>query len=262
MSLILVAHGTRMPHGVAMIGNLAEQASAVCGHTVHVAFVDVLGPTPSEVLRTTAAAAGPAVVVPAFLSRGFHIHADLPAHVAAGGRPDVITTQALGPSLQAARIVTDQLRRSGWRPDDSVILAAAGSSDQTAQADLRATSSMLSALIRSPVALAFAATGTPNVSEAVAAARSRSRCRVFVASYLLADGLFQDRLRNSGADVVSHPLGAHPSLAGLIASRFDKALTSHLHDFVDQSRLIDRHRDSQVLQAATIIKSERLLGDR
>ena len=54
--------------------------------------------------------------------------------------------------------------------------------------------------------------------------RARGARRVAVASYLLADGLFQDRLRASGADVVSAPLGTHPGVARLVASRFRRAL--------------------------------------
>jgi sirohydrochlorin ferrochelatase len=67
--------------------------------------------------------------------------------------------------------------------------------------------------------LAFAATGTPRVADAVAALRRRGG-RVVVASYLLSEGLFQDRLRASGADVVTEPLGTHPGLVRLIANRF------------------------------------------
>jgi sirohydrochlorin ferrochelatase len=47
---------------------------------------------------------------------------------------------------------------------------------------------------------------------------------VVVASYLLSEGLFQDRLRASGADVVTEPLGTHPGLVRLIANRFRRAL--------------------------------------
>jgi sirohydrochlorin ferrochelatase len=46
---------------------------------------------------------------------------------------------------------------------------------------------------------------------------------VVVASYLLADGLFQDRLHASGADVVTAPLGTHPGIARMIANRFRRA---------------------------------------
>ena len=75
MGLILVAHGTRRPGGVEMIGDLAAQVSTLLGRTVQVAFVDVLGPTPSEVLS---ASGQPAIVVPAFLARGYHVRIDLP----------------------------------------------------------------------------------------------------------------------------------------------------------------------------------------
>ena len=44
-----------------------------------------------------------------------------------------------------------------------------------------------------------------------------------VASYLLSESLFQDRLRASGADVVTEPLGTHPGLVRLIANRFSRA---------------------------------------
>ena len=220
MSLILAAHGTRRPGGVAMIGDLAAKVSALVERTVQVAFVDVLGPTPSEVLSS---AGRPAVVVPAFLARGYHVRTDLPAHVAASGHPNATVTPALGPSREIAQIVAQQLVKSGWRPGDSVILAAAGTSDPRARADLRITAALVSALTRSSVDLGFAATGDPHVCEAVERARRRGR-RVVVVSYLLADGLFQEVLRASGADIVTRPLGTHPGLARLIASRFQSAL--------------------------------------
>jgi sirohydrochlorin ferrochelatase len=220
MSLILAAHGTRRPGGVAMIGDLAANVSALVERTVQVAFVDVLGPTPSEVLSS---AGRPAVVVPAFLARGYHVRTDLPAHVAASGHPNATVTPALGPSREIAQIVAQQLVKSGWRPGDSVILAAAGTSDPRARADLRITAALVSALTRSSVDLGFAATGDPHVCEAVERARRRGR-RVVVVSYLLADGLFQEVLRASGADIVTRPLGTHPGLARVIASRFQTAM--------------------------------------
>lgn len=224
MSLILVAHGTRRPCGVAMIGGLAAQVSTLLDRTVQVAFVDVLGPTPSEVLSEAAATGRRAIVVPAFLSRGYHVRTDLPAHVAASGHSNVIVTLALGPSGQIARIVAHQLIKSGWGPGDSVILGAAGTSDYRARADLHTTATLLSALTGSRVSLGFAGTGDPHVHEVVASARRNGARRVVVASYLLADGLFQQRLRGCGADLVSQPLGSHPALARLIANRFRRAV--------------------------------------
>jgi sirohydrochlorin ferrochelatase len=220
MSLMLVAHGTRKQQGVAMIGDLAEQVSETLGQTVHVSFVDVLGPTPSEVL---AQIDEPAIVVPAFLSRGYHVTSDIPTHVNASGHPDVTVTEALGPGPQLVRVLADRLVESGWRHDDSVILAAAGTSDPGAQRDLHMMATGLSAITSSRVELAFAATGTPRVHEAVESLRRRGARRVVVASYLLSEGLFQDRLRDSGADVVTEPLGTHPGLVRLIANRFSRA---------------------------------------
>lgn len=221
MNPIVVAHGTRKAGGVAMIGDLVDRVSAELGVAVRTAFVDVLGPTPSDLLRTLGAR--PAVLVPAFLAGGYHVRTDIPAHVAASGHPDVVVTDPLGPSPQLVRVLTDRLVESSWRPTDSVVLAAAGTSDPSALRDLRITAAMLSAAIGGRVELAYAATGEPRVANAVTDLRARGAQRVVVASYLLADGLFQDRLRASGADVVTEPLGTHAGVARLIAGRFRRA---------------------------------------
>ncbi|MEO3758960.1 sirohydrochlorin chelatase [Mycobacterium sp. B14F4] len=220
MNNLLVAHGTRKQSGVALIGDLAERVSAALAAPVHVAFVDVLGPTPSELLRGLS---GPTVVVPAFLARGYHVNNDIPAHVAASEHPDATITEALGPSPQLTRVLVDRLTECGWRLGDSVVLAAAGTSDAGAQSDLRQTSALLSAVIGKRVELAYAATGEPTVADAVTRLRQGGARRVVVASYLLAEGLFQDRLRNSGADAVADPLGTHPAMVRLIANRFRRA---------------------------------------
>jgi sirohydrochlorin ferrochelatase len=254
MSLILVAHGTRRPDGVAMIGDLAAQVATLVGGAVQVAFVDVLGPTPSEVLSSCTAffhTARPAIVVPAFLSRGYHVLTDLPAHVAASGHPHVTVTPALGPSHEITRILADQLVKSGWRRGDSVILAAAGTSDRRARADLRSAAALLSALTGSPVDLGFAATGDPDMRTAVTDARCRGAERVVVTSYLLADGLFQERLRASDADLVTPPLGTHAGVARLIAHRFRSAATHqsgarrmrHLPSCMEYPNLLPSHAD-------------------
>ncbi|MBX7431782.1 sirohydrochlorin chelatase [Mycobacterium sp. Y57] len=220
MTFLLVAHGTRKQRGVALIGDLADRVSAALDAPVHVTFVDVLGPTPSELLCELPDR--PTVLVPAFLARGYHVSRDIPAHVTASGHHDVTVTRALGPDPQLIRVMIDRLLESGWRPADSVILAAAGTSDPAAMRDLHTTATWLSAMVGARVELAFAATGAPTVADAVAAARRRGR-RVVVASYLLSEGLFQDRLRDSGADLVTDPLGTHPGVARLIAGRFRRA---------------------------------------
>ncbi|RDH80519.1 sirohydrochlorin chelatase [Mycolicibacterium moriokaense] len=221
MTLLLVAHGTRKSHGVKMIGELAGRVADVLGRRVHVAFVDVLGPTPEEVLRSLPADS-PVTVVPAFLAGGYHVRVDLPAHVAASGHPAVIVTEPLGPCPGTVAVLAQRLSECGWRPGDSVVLAAAGTSDERARSDLRHTAAMLSATIGDRAELAYAS-GGPHVDDVVAELRRRGAARVVVASYLLADGLFADRLRGSGADLVADPLGEHPAMVRLIANRFRRA---------------------------------------
>jgi sirohydrochlorin ferrochelatase len=220
---LLIAHGTRKSRGVAMIADLAERVGALLDSRVRVAFVDVLGPTPAEVLAATDMVDAPAVVVPAFLARGYHVRIDVPDQIATSGHRAVTVTPALGPSPELVRVLAENLIESGWRQGDSVILGAAGTSDSAAQTDLRATATLLSATIGSRVEPAFAATGDPRISDAVRRLRARGGRRVAIASYLLADGLFQDRLRAAGADLVTDPLGALPGTARLIASRFRRA---------------------------------------
>ncbi len=222
---ILVAHGTRRPEGIVMIGELAERVGVLLGQPVRVAFVDVLGPTPTEVLAAEADSGRPAVVVPAFLARGYHVGVDVPTHVLASGHPDVTMTPALGPDRRVAAVVAARLAEAGWLPGDSVVLAAAGSSDPTARADLDQAAQMLSGFLGTHVEAAFAATGRPTVADAVAALRCHGATRVVVASYLLADGLFQRRLHEAGADLVTRPLGTHPGLARIVADRFITAQT-------------------------------------
>lgn len=222
---ILVAHGTRAPEGTLMIGTLAEQVGTLLAQPVRVAFVDVLGPNPTEILAAEADSGRPAILVPAFLARGYHVGIDVPTHVAASGHPDVTITPALGLDPRVAAVVTARLAESGWQAGDSVILAAAGSSDPIARANLAQAAELLSGRLGSPVDVAFAATGGPSVPEAVAAARSRGAARVVIASYLLADGLFQRRLHNAGADLVTGSLGTHPGIARIVADRFITAQT-------------------------------------
>jgi len=222
MTALLVAHGTRNPHGVRMIGDLAAAIAGVLDERVWVSFVDVLGPAPEDVLRTLHDE--PIVLVPAFLSSGYHVGSDVPRHVAASGHPAVTVTRALGPSSEVTRAMLDRLLEAGWRPDDHVVLAAAGTSDPQAQSDVRAAAAMLSALVGSRVSIAFAApcrdgSGYPSVPDAVARARRLGARRVAVASYLLADGVFQGRLHDAGADAVGAPLGLHPAVIRLVCRR-------------------------------------------
>ncbi|OHT88975.1 sirohydrochlorin chelatase [Mycobacteroides saopaulense] len=215
--LVLVAHGTRSAAGVENIAALAEAVSRRVG-SVRTAFVDVLGPTPSEVLATID---GPAVLLPAFLASGYHVHHDIPHHVEVSGHPEVAVTQALGPDPVLATVMAERLREAGWRRGDAVVLAAAGSSDSRARQEVHTAASML-ARHTGPVKVGYIATGEPRVADVVSQSRAAGR-RVFIASYLLAQGLFQQRLAECGADGVAQPLGVHPEIVNLLVRRFASA---------------------------------------
>jgi sirohydrochlorin ferrochelatase len=106
----------------------------------------------------------------------------------------------------------DRLGAGGWRRGDAVVLAAAGSSDPRAVADVRAAACQLSGQVGRRVRVGFVATGAPRVESLVAGLRSAGESRVAVASWLLAPGLFHRRLGTAGADVVAAPMGVHPGV--------------------------------------------------
>ena len=204
MTLILVAHGTRDPAGVRVIHDLAALVRVRV--PVKVAFADVCEPTVDTVLRSVS---GPAVVVPAFLSSGYHVHTDLPAQV--GGR--AVLTPPLGPAPTLVAAMHDRLRTAGWHPGTPIVMAAAGSANPHALADTRRAATLLSLRTGVPVQIGYVTTASPRLSDVV-------RRGVAVASWLLAPGAFHRAVTDAGVGVVSEPIGAHPRVAQLIAQRY------------------------------------------
>ena len=77
----------------------------------------------------------------------------------------------------------------------------------------RSAAAMLADRIDSRVEIGYVATGTPKVADIVERLRAGGAQRVFIASYLLAHGLFHQRLADAGADGVAEPLGGAPERA-------------------------------------------------
>ncbi len=221
---ILVAHGTRSPQGVNTVAKLADLVHRRIGVTTRVAFVDVLGPSPCEVLDQTP---GHALVIPAFLAAGYHVRTDIPRHIMASGHPEVTLCDNLGPDPLLAAVLRDRLRAAGRRRGDAVVMAAAGSSDPLALADVERAGRHLAALIGDEVAVGYVTTATPRVPQVVERVRRTRGGRVFIAPYLLAPGLFHARLSGFGANGVADPLGADPRIAQLIVRRVGQALHAH-----------------------------------
>lgn len=213
MTLVLAAHGTRDPAGAVVVAEIAAAVRLrLPGVPVEVAYVDVREPSLTEVLRSVG---GPAVVVPAFLAAGYHVRVDVPEQILLSGCSSVTVTPALGPSDLVLDAVYDRLVAAGWGHGQDVVLAAAGSSDSRAVADVRRAAARLSVLTGMEVRVGFITSAQPSVPAAVAACRRP----VAIASWLLAPGLFHQRLADMGADVVSEPIGAHPRLVDLVVRR-------------------------------------------
>jgi sirohydrochlorin ferrochelatase len=210
VKLVLAAHGTRSPAGTSVIESLAALVQERVDLPVVVAYADVISPSVTDVLD------GPAVVVPAFLASGYHVRVDIPRQIAASGRSDVLMAEALGPDPLVVEAARARLREAGGRPGDRIVLAAAGSSDPRALADVRAAARLLGAS-----AVGYVATARPRVPDVVDGLRGR---RAAVASWLLAPGAFHGSLAACGADVVSEPIGAHPLVVDVLLRRFHAAL--------------------------------------
>jgi sirohydrochlorin ferrochelatase len=222
--LVGCAHGTRDPAGRRALAQVRLDVAALRpGLEVVAASVDVQKPALPDVVARLAAAGRRCVVVPLLLSAGYHVHHDVAEAVAASGGL-AAAARALGPDDALADLLAERLADAGHAAGDAVVLAAAGSSDPRAVADVEAVAAGLAARTGGDVVPAYLSAASPRVADAVAAVRSPRR-RVLVASYLLAPGFFADRLLQVGADAVTAPLAPHPALARLALRRFDEAVT-------------------------------------
>jgi sirohydrochlorin ferrochelatase len=215
--IVLAAHGSRDPAGARAIEELAARVRARSRSVeVRVAYADVRAPDVTSVL---ASVSGPAVVVPAFLAAGYHVRVDIPEQIAASGNQAVTVSRSFGPAPELIDVMADRLVAAGYRGGDAVVLAAAGSSDRRALSDVDDAAHALAVRLGTPVRVGYAATASPTVTDVV----GRARGRVAVASWLLAPGLFHRRVTESGADVVTEPLGSHARVADLVLRRYAEA---------------------------------------
>jgi sirohydrochlorin ferrochelatase len=223
--LVACAHGTRNPTGRRLIAELALAARALRpGLVTTAAFVDVQPPTVVDVVAGLSATGRPAVVVPLLLSGGYHVHVDIAGAVA--GAEDAVAARPLGPDPRLGEVLHDRLVQAGADPRDpltAVVLAAAGSSDPRAVADVENTADLLQRTWAGAVTTGYGSAAHPTVPDAVLAARRAGAERVVVASYLLAPGHFHDKLGGAGADAVTAPLLPDERIAAVLLDRYDAA---------------------------------------
>ncbi|MFB9375835.1 sirohydrochlorin chelatase [Kineococcus gynurae] len=230
--LIGCSHGTRSATGQQTVDALrAAVAAARPELDVRAAHVDVHGPELPDVVAGVVAEGRTGIVVPLLLSTGYHVKVDI-AEAIAGTRGAVVAAPTLGPDPVLDRIVVSRLEEALGHPvtelDGEIVLAAAGSSNPRAAADVEAAVRALVELTGAPVRAGYFSAQEPTVADAVAAARARGAARVAVASYLLAPGVFSARLDAAGADAVAAPFGPHPALVELVLQRYDEARAAFL----------------------------------
>jgi sirohydrochlorin ferrochelatase len=225
--LVAVAHGSSDPRAAATIAELMELARARLPHNVDLrtAYLGHAAPALPQVLG--AIRPGQRVtVLPLLLTAAYHSKTDIPRILARSRRADVAYGATLGPhplllSALDRRLDIDPADRR----DTSVVLAAAGSSDPAANATLtRLAAGWQASGGWRAVRPGYASAASPTPAEAVSALLNAGARRVVVASYLLAPGLFADRVREeslaAGAAAVSPALGAAPEVAEVLLARY------------------------------------------
>jgi sirohydrochlorin cobaltochelatase len=234
--LLGVAHGSKTPESQEVVeALLARVAELRPGLRAVPAYVDNASPSIARALRELVAqGVDDVVVLPLLLSPASHSKTDVAASVQAGriahpglrlryGRP-------LGPHPVLVDVLARRLSEVGVT-DGPVVLAAGGSLDPDANAQVAATARLLwEGRGFASVDIAFASTTGPSVVEAVTRLRDLGADRVALARYFLGPGylprLVETQARSvEGVEVVaSAPLGVSDGLAGLLAGRYDEVL--------------------------------------
>jgi sirohydrochlorin ferrochelatase len=238
-ALVAVAHGSSDPRAAAAIGALVPlvarraQERGLSVPDLRIAYLGHAAPSVPQVMRTF----GPDTrvrVLPLLLTAAYHSKTDIPrmlARVSSGVR--LTYGEPLGPHPLLLRALERRLPGTALQnpAETGVVLAAAGSSDPAANATIARLAAQWQArtgwFAVCPAYASPAATGGqgstagPDPATAVARLREAGARRVVVASYLLAPGLFADRIRDAslaaGAAAVSAALLSWPPVAALLS---------------------------------------------
>jgi sirohydrochlorin ferrochelatase len=228
--VVAVAHGSADPRASATIAELAAVARERSpGLDLRTAFLGHAPPSLPQVLSTIEADRE-VIVLPLLLTAAYHSKADIPRMLARRPpRPRVSYGAPLGPHPLLLTALDRRLAEAdpGARQHPAqiaVVLAAAGSSDPAANATIARLAAQWQARAGwYAVRPAYASAAEPTPATAVADLLRDGAPRVLVATYLLAPGLFADRIHQAalaaGAAAVSPALGACLEVADVLLDR-------------------------------------------
>lgn len=225
--LVLVAHGTTRAPARSVVGTVVADVRRLLPEVeVRLAHVDVQSPALAQVLAGSHAARRRAVIVPLLLSAGFHVEVDIAEAV--DPALDVVTPTLAGDPL-LVELALARLTDAGGADPDAVVVAAAGSSRESARDTVHRFAGSVSAATGCPTTVGWVAGDAPDLDAVIAAAGPG---RIGVVSYLLAPGVFAERARElgaaAGAVAVGAALGPDPRLAAIVVRRWGTAVTDRL----------------------------------
>ena len=255
--LVAVAHGSADPRAAAAVGALVPlvarraEERGLSVPDLRIAYLGHAAPSVPQVMRTFGPDAQ-VTVLPLLLTAAYHSKTDIPRVLARAGTGGVNVTygEPLGPHPLLLRALERRLPETALQnpAETGLVLAAAGSSDPEANATIARLAARWQArtgwfAVCPAYASPAAAVGQgraagPDPATAVTQLREAGARRVVVASYLLAPGLFADRIRDAslaaGAAAVSPALlpwppaaggGAAPEVADVLLDRYTEAGT-------------------------------------
>ncbi len=258
--LLIAAHGTRDPEGVAACEALVERVRRMLpGTDVTVGYVELTQPPIEEALRcllTSQVAAGDevphAAVVPLMLNTGGHVREDIPEAVAAGGQtvPHARVTygRPLGEDPRLLTAVEQRIAAAvaclpgGLEARDvTVVLLGRGAAVADANADHARMARMLYERGRyAQVLPSYIQVARPGLPEALGQAAALGAKAIVVAPYFLLPGMLRTWTREQlGGWTQRHPdvpvalaevIGDCDELAGVVVERYREVAADAVPD--------------------------------
>jgi sirohydrochlorin cobaltochelatase len=249
-ALLIAAHGTRDPAGVAeALALLRGVQSAVPEIAVECGFLELASPDIADALDALVArGARDVVVFPSMLFAAGHTRIDIPS-VIAGQRlrhPDVCLRYARNFGIDAALLTMveqriDEVVPTGDRERTGILLVGRGASDPDANAELFKIARLLHEGRPYPfVEVAFSGLAQPFVPEGLERCRRLGAVRLVVVPYFLFTGILPERIKvQAAAFGRQHPrlrvtmarhLWPDDRLAALVLARYREGVGANPND--------------------------------